>query len=117
LEVKTEYAESLPSWVLTKEVSDQKYQQFLETELDSGEASTIALGIQESDSLMILDDLKARKVAQKLNLVFTGTLGVISKAKEEGYLTEIKPIIEKILATNFRISDQVVKALLSKYGE
>lgn len=117
LEVKTEYGESLPSWVLTKEVSDQKYQQFLETELDSGEASTIALAIQESDSLIILDDLKARKVAQKLNLVFTGTLGVISKAKEEGYLTEIKPIIEKILATNFRISDQVVKALLSKYGE
>jgi len=66
---------------------------------------------------MILDDLKARKVAQKLNLVFTGPLGVISKAKEKGYLTQIKPIIEQILATNFRISDQVVKALLSKYGE
>jgi len=46
-----------------------------------------------------------------------GPLGVISKAKEKGYLTQIKPIIEQILATNFRISDQVVKALLSKYGE
>jgi len=117
LEVKTEYGETLPSWILTKKVSDQKYQQFLETELDPGEASTITLATQEPNSLMILDDLKARKVAQKLNLVFTGTLGVISKAKEKGYLTQIKPIIEQILATNFRISDQVVKALLSKYGE
>jgi len=35
LEVKTEYGESLPSWILTKKVSDQKYQQFLEMEFRS----------------------------------------------------------------------------------
>lgn len=116
-EVQSEYGENLPNWILIKNVSNQEYQKFLETELDPGEASSLALAMEEPNSLMILDDLKARKVAKKLNLLFTGTLGVISKAKEEGHLIEIRSILEQILATNFRISDEVINALLSKYGE
>lgn len=117
LEVKREYGETLPNWILMENLRDQSYQEFLEAELDPGEASTLALAMEQPDSLIILDDLKARKVAKNLNLVFTGTLGVICKAKEKGHLKHIKPIIEQILATNFRISDQVVNTLLAKYGE
>jgi Predicted nucleic acid-binding protein, contains PIN domain len=60
----------------------------------------------------LLDDLKARKLAAKLNLKFTGTLGVIHKAKQLGLIAKIKPIIEKLLNTNFRISTEVVNELL-----
>jgi predicted nucleic acid-binding protein len=85
--------------------------------LDIGEASAMALAKENTDSLLILDDLKGRKIAQELNLVFTGTLGIISKAKEAGHCEFIKPIIQKILQTNFRISQAVVSALLLRYGE
>lgn len=51
-----------------------------------------------------LDDLKARKVAQHVNLRITGTLGIIHRAKQSGLVAEIKPLIENILATDFRIS-------------
>jgi predicted nucleic acid-binding protein len=116
-EIKSEFGESLPNWIIVETVRDKEYQKSLETKLDIGEASAIALAIEKIDSLVILDDLKARKVATELNLVFTGTLGVISKAKEQGYCDKIKPIIQKILQTNFRISRQVLNALLSRYGE
>lgn len=116
-EVESEYGETLPAWVRVENVSNQKQQKFLERELDTGEASSIALAMEYPDSLMILDDLKARKVARTFNLVVTGTLGVISKARAEGYLNELKPVIDQILETNFRISDQVIRALLSKHGE
>ncbi|QDZ40727.1 DUF3368 domain-containing protein [Euhalothece natronophila Z-M001] len=116
-EVESEYGETLPAWVRVENASNQEQQKFLEGELDTGEASSIALAMEYPDSLMILDDLKARKVARKFNLVFTGTLGVISKARAEGYLNELKPIIDQILETNFRISDQVIRALLSKHEE
>lgn len=107
----------MPNWIIVETVQDKEYQKNLETKLDIGEASAITLAIEKTDSLLILDDLKARKVATELNLIFTGTLGVISKAKERGYCDKIKPIIQKILQTNFRISQQVINTLLSRYGE
>jgi len=66
---------------------------------------------------LLLDDLKARKLAVKLNLKITGTLGVIHKAKQIGVLENVKPIIEKLQATNFRISGNILDELLRKNNE
>jgi len=49
----------------------------LELQLDKGEASAIALALEIQDSTLILDDFKARKVAEKLGLKITGTLGLM----------------------------------------
>lgn len=59
------------------------------------------------DCTIILDDNKARKIAEKLGLSFTGTIGVIVKAKLQGIIPSIKPILEKIKQTNFRISTEI----------
>jgi predicted nucleic acid-binding protein len=116
-EVEREFGEALPDWIIIETVEDKEYQKFLEAKLDVGEASAIALARSQANSLIVLDDLKARKIAKEIGIVYTGTLGIISKAKEEGHCEQIKPIIQKILQTNFRISKQVVNALLSRHGE
>ena len=59
------------------------------------------------DTSVILDDFKARKMAQHLGLTYTGTIGVIIKAKPNGIIPSIKPYLEKIKATNFRISPEI----------
>jgi predicted nucleic acid-binding protein len=64
------------------------------------------------DSLLLLDDLKARKLAKKLKLKFTGALGVISKAKQKGLISEVKPLLDKLVLTNFRISDIILNEIL-----
>ncbi len=69
------------------------------------------------EPLLLLDDLKARKLAKKLNLNFTGSLGVINKAKQIGVIDEVKPILNKILSTDFRISKQIIHELLSLNNE
>lgn len=74
----------MPNWIKIENVQDKKYQEFLETQVDWGEASTIALAKEIENVLLLLDDLKARKLAGKLNLKFTGTLGVINKARQLG---------------------------------
>lgn len=116
-EIQLEFGETLPDWIILETVKDKKYQTFLETRLDAGEASAMALAVENSNSLLILDDLKGRKLAKQLNLVFTGTLGVISKAKEENHIDQIKPILNKILQTNFRISEEVISYFLLRYEE
>ncbi|MDF1550478.1 MAG: DUF3368 domain-containing protein, partial [Bacteroidales bacterium] len=84
---------------------------------DWGEASAIALAKEIENPLLLLDDLKARKLAGKLNLKFTGTLGVINKARQVGIIHKIKPLIDKLLLTDFRISENIINELLRLNNE
>ena len=85
--------------------------------LDAGEASTIALCLEFPDSLIAMDDLEGRKIAKSLNLKITGSLGVVVKAKQNGYLEKLKPVIEQIQQTDFRISENIIKKALELVGE
>jgi predicted nucleic acid-binding protein len=58
--------------------------------------------------LVILDELKGRKLAKQLGLKVTGSLGVIHKANELGVIWAIKPILDKIGEMNFRMSNKIL---------
>lgn len=116
-EVAQEFSEELPQWITIEKVKDKKYQEILEMHVDWGEASTIALAKEMESTLLLLDDLKARKLATKLNLKYTGTLGIINRAKQIGVIDKVKPLIEKLLLTNFRISPTIINELLKKNNE
>lgn len=116
-EIAEEYGEILPNWIKVESVADRKYQEFLETQVDSGEASAIALAKEYDDVLLLIDDMKARKLANKLNLKITGTLGIIHKAKQVGLIDNVKPLIEKLLNTNFRIKDNIIQEILRLNNE
>ena len=72
IEIANEYGEILPSWVEIETVKDKYRQQLLEMQIDKGESSAIALTIEIPGSTIILDDYKARKIADHLGLIFTG---------------------------------------------
>ena len=84
--------------------------------LDAGEATSIALA-SEHKSLLIIDELKGRKAAKKLGISVAGSLGILVAAKRRGYIKEVKPLIEKIQKTNFRISKKLVDRILEKVNE
>lgn len=111
-EIAEEFGEKLPIWIKVQSVTDKKYQKLLETQVDLGEASAIALANEIDDTLLLLDDLKARKLAIRLNFKITGTLGIIHKAKQMLIISKVKPLIDLLLKTDFRISDRIVKELL-----
>ncbi len=116
-EIALEFSESLPEWVIIENVKNKKYQQLLDLYLDLGEASAIALALEKVDVLLILDDLKGRKEAEKLGFRITGTLGILFKAKREGLITELKSYIEKLKAVGFRISPKIEEDILIKSKE
>jgi predicted nucleic acid-binding protein len=107
IEIATEFGEPLPEWVEILSVKSKDTQRLLEMQIDKGESSAIALALEIPDSLLILDDIKARKVATQLGLSITGTLGIIIKAKLEGIIPSVIPILNKIKQTDFRLSDEV----------
>jgi len=116
-DIAEEFGEILPDWVNIKSAESQNTQRILETQIDKGESSAIALALEMANSTLILDDFKARKIAQNLVLVFTGTIGIIVKAKLNGVIPSIKPFLEKIKATDFRISFEIEIQALKEAGE
>jgi predicted nucleic acid-binding protein len=111
-EIAGEYEKPLPDWVAVREVHDAVRQEILGLQLDRGESSAIALALEMPDCLLILDDAKARKIAMQLHIRLTGTLGVIIKAKQMGFIPSIKPLLENIQQTNFRLSTSILSEAL-----
>jgi predicted nucleic acid-binding protein len=107
----------LPEWVEIRTVVDIYRQQLLEMQIDRGESSAIALSLEIPNSTVILDDYKARKIASRLGILFTGTIGVIIKAKLKGVIPSIRPILEKIKQTNFRLSIEIEILALKEANE
>ena len=116
-DILLEYGEQLPDWIEVQQAKDQYRQQLLEMQIDKGEASAIALALETADNTVILDDWKARKLAERLGLSVTGTLGVIIRAKSTGLISSIKPYLEKIRETNFRISEELEQIALREANE
>lgn len=82
-----------------------------------GESESIALAMEQGDKLLVIDDLKARRVARQLNILYIGSLGIILHAKKSGVITEVKPFIEEIKNTNFRMTEELEFEIYKRAGE
>lgn len=81
--------------IIYANISNKTYQKVLEASLDKGEASAIALAIEQTDCLLIIDDYKGRKYAEQMGIKITGTLGAIIAAKLNGHIESVKPMLDK----------------------
>jgi len=116
-EILDEFGESVPEWIKIEKVKNEKYKKLLDQVLDPGEASAIALALDCDNVLLVLDDLKGRKEAEKLGFKITGTLGVLFKAKQLGIINELKVYLEKLKNVGFRISEKIETEILKRSNE
>ena len=98
-------------WVLVRQVR-HPVSRPVAPDLGAGERAVLALAIETGDSLALLDDALARRHARLLKIAFTGTLGVLSKAKEQGHLHALAPVIDKLEALGFRLDPTTRTAVL-----
>ena len=115
--VAAEYGNELPDWVIVQNPADRKNQLVLETTLDKGEASSIALALEKENCLLIIDELRGRKLAKQIGVTITGTLGVLAQAKQNGHILALKPLLDKVKLTDFRLSEQLIQQTLKEVGE
>lgn len=85
--------------------------------VDPGEAEVIALAQLVNDSIVLLDDSQARRVAERFDIPRIGTLGVLRRAKKQGLIDAIRPYIEQLKANNIYMSDRLIEAVLQDVGE
>ena len=89
------------------EVKNRKAVEYLELMIDGGEAETIVLAEELNANAVLIDDLKARKIATLRGLNIIGTIGVLLDAKERGFINEVKPLLEELMKRKIRISKEL----------
>src|SRR5690625_4486518 len=100
------------NWINIKEIEDEKSLSYF-LDLDKGEAETIILANEINAGLTIIDETLGRFHAKNANLKITGTLGVLLKAKESGYIGEIKPLLYQLKDKGIWLSDKLINRVLN----
>jgi predicted nucleic acid-binding protein len=121
---------SFESEEILKEIEDIKKASFLEVNsiknkhlflafkefVDEGEASAIVLAIEKEAELLLLDDRDARNLADVYNLEYTGTIGVLLKSRELGFIDRSVPdILDHLKSTGFYLNEKVEQHILKKF--
>lgn len=80
-------------------------------DLGPGERGAIAVAVTRR-LVVVLDDALARRHAALLGLTCTGTLGILIRAKREGHLATIRPVLERLESLRFRLDPATRAAVL-----
>lgn len=86
-------------------------------DLGAGEKEVLALGLQVPAAVVILDDRLGRLYAKALKLTVSGTLGILLRARSEGRIAEIEPLLDQLDRLGFRLSARTRAAIVKQSGE
>ncbi len=104
-------------WIRIDKIKNELAKSMYKTQLHDGEVEVMILSKEISADVVIIDDANAKKHAKYLGLPVTGTLGILIKAKQKGYVEELKPILEHMVQNGIYISKKVLKICLEQVGE
>lgn len=89
----------------------------LKDSMGPGEAETLVLARELGCTLVLVDDLPARKQASQAGFRVSGVLGFLLAAKQRGLIDRIHPFIRRLVDANFRLSPLLIKTVLESAGE
>jgi predicted nucleic acid-binding protein len=116
-EIKTKRGINLPSCFKVEEAKNKLYIKQNRKNLHIGEVEAIALAKEIKADLIILDDRKARRFAEKEGLKVSGLLAMIIMAKEKGIIKNVKPVVDDLKKQNFFVGKDLYDEILKLSGE
>lgn len=85
--------------------------------MDYGESESIILYKELDANFLLIDDKKARTIAENFDIKCIGTLGVLSVARDRGMINELRPIFKIFLEKNRYYSIKLLNVILAKHNE
>lgn len=108
---------SKAGWIKVVEVHDRLAVELLLDEMDLGEAETIVLAFEMGADWVLMDEKKGRRKLAQLGLSKIGTIGILLKAKQEGFIFALRAELEKLQKQGFSISQSVIDAVFEQASE
>lgn len=90
---------------------------FLRNALDLGEASVIQLALDENIHTVCIDEPVGRRIARLNGLKLTGSIGVLIRAKQDGFDFSMREAINRMQSQGVYLSQRVVDFALKQVNE
>jgi hypothetical protein len=103
-------------WIIPRKITNVFSMNYL-IDLDEGEAETIVLAEELQADIVLIDEKFARGFAEIRGLTLSGSLGVLLEAKKKGIISQLKPLIEQMLANRRYLSEKIILDLLKSANE
>lgn len=105
-------------WIQIDSPKNSDFLILLRRELDDGEAEAIALAVENSPSILLVDETDARKIARLYNVAITGVLGILIRAKAEKKIDSLRDVLDALLEDGgFWVSNELYSKVLKIVGE
>ncbi len=85
--------------------------------LDRGEAAVIQLALNQNVQTVCIDEMAGRRIAKLSGLLVTGSIGVLLRARREGYQFSMRDAIQRMRQRGVWLSERVVTFALAQAGE
>lgn len=104
-------------FIHVQDIKNQMAKSMYKTQLHDGEVEVMILALETDADLVVIDDANAKKHAKYLELTVTGTLGILIRAKQEGYIKSLKPLLEEMVEKNIYLSKKIIDKCLEIAGD
>jgi uncharacterized protein len=107
----------LPSWIQVKHHVGSMPAHLRRSTLDRGEQELLWLAHETGASRVLIDEQPARKMARTFGMRVTGTLGVLLAAKRAGHVSDVRSLVDNLVATRFFLTPELYDRIISDAGE
>ena len=85
--------------------------------MDEGDASAIALALEEGIRLVAIDERRGRLVARDTGLAVVGSVGLLLRAKRLALIDAVAPRLWAMRAKGIWLGEALVRRVLEEAGE
>jgi predicted nucleic acid-binding protein len=105
-------------WITVGAVRDESRVKEFSHDLDVGESEALALALEKSAAIVLLDEKDARQMATQLGLAPLGTIGLLIWARRSGLIGSLRQQLDALRRQGkFRISQTLYATALRAVGE
>ena len=104
-------------WIHVMQIQNDIEKKMYKAKLHAGEVEVMILAQEQKADLVIIDDNAAKKTAKYLGLTVTGTLGILLKAKKQGIIETIYPLLFEMKRNGFYVDSWLEHMVLEQAGE
>jgi len=105
------------AWIKVVELKRGSESASLHLMVDTGEAESIQLALEQNADLLIIDDKRGRKTAKSRGIRVIGTGGILIYAKKSGLLGKVSPVLNELASAGYRLSPALCKRIIALADE
>jgi hypothetical protein len=114
-----EVERAVGNWITVVDIEDRLQMNLLQNAsgLQAGECEAIILAGQLTIGTIVLDDRQGVREAEARTLTVVRTPALYLAAKRGGIIQEVKPKLDSLRVSGFRLRDEHYRAILQRAGE